>query len=342
MKLLILCVDRDNDLGEKIDIHGPIIGRSENLKTAMKFGLKDPEDSDFNTIFDAIKTYDELKEQGKDVEIATITGDKNVGIKSDEIISEQLETILLKTKSEKVVLISDGAEDEHIIPIINSMIPILSVKRVIIKQNEKLEGTYYMIIDFLKQIFTNQKLSKLILGVPAVMLMLYALLGISGWRIMLGAIAIYLFIKAFRLEEYIYSILNEMHRALTEGKISFFLYIVAITVILIGIANGYNSIRIMPTTNFIDTIAMFLKSSIFIFYASFLLSLVGKLLCIEKNRKKIVRISTFGTLGFSISFVLYATCELLLKPEIGLSFFIFSVAFGAFLMTSILIFEKKI
>ena len=39
MKTLIICIDRDNDLGEKAKVETPIIGRENNLKAATALGL---------------------------------------------------------------------------------------------------------------------------------------------------------------------------------------------------------------------------------------------------------------------------------------------------------------
>ena len=105
MKKLILCVDRDDDLGRKAGIRGPVIGRENNLNAAISLALADPEDSDANAIFAAISTYDNLKKQGKDVEIATLTGSENVGIKSDEIISKQLDDVLGTVKVKDIILV---------------------------------------------------------------------------------------------------------------------------------------------------------------------------------------------------------------------------------------------
>ena len=37
---IILCVDRDNDLGRKAGVEGPIIGREKNLEAATSFCLQ--------------------------------------------------------------------------------------------------------------------------------------------------------------------------------------------------------------------------------------------------------------------------------------------------------------
>ncbi len=65
MKVLVLCIDRDDDLGQKTGIEGPVIGRNENVRAALALGLADPEDADTNTILAAISTYDDLvKKEG--------------------------------------------------------------------------------------------------------------------------------------------------------------------------------------------------------------------------------------------------------------------------------------
>ena len=125
MKTLILNVDRDDDFGRKAKVTSPIIGIRDNLDAANKLGQKDPEDSDLNAIFSAISTYNELKKENKDVEVTTICGHINVGLKSDEILSQQLEKVIKTTGAEEVILITDGAEDEYILPIIESRIKIV-------------------------------------------------------------------------------------------------------------------------------------------------------------------------------------------------------------------------
>ena len=41
---LVITVDRDNDLGLKTAIRGPVVGRKQVLTAALKLGIADPED----------------------------------------------------------------------------------------------------------------------------------------------------------------------------------------------------------------------------------------------------------------------------------------------------------
>ncbi|MFB6217337.1 MAG: DUF373 family protein, partial [Candidatus Aenigmatarchaeota archaeon] len=68
-KVLVLCVDRDDDIGRKTDIEAPVIGKEDNLELAHSLGMSDPEDSDTNAIYRAINIHDGRENS----EIATIT-----------------------------------------------------------------------------------------------------------------------------------------------------------------------------------------------------------------------------------------------------------------------------
>jgi uncharacterized membrane protein len=99
----------------------------------MRLALADPEDTDSNTIFKAISVYKRLKEEGRDVEVVTLLGDKSVGLTSDEKISHQIDVVQQVLKAESAVIVTDGAEDEFVLPLIQSRMKIISVQRVIVK-----------------------------------------------------------------------------------------------------------------------------------------------------------------------------------------------------------------
>jgi len=196
-RILILNVDRDDDLGSKAGVKGPVIGKEKLIESATKLGLADPEDSDCNAIFEAVKISEELKGKYK-TEAAIVTGSRNVGIESDAIIQKQLNAVIKKTKPDYVVLVTDGSEDDAVIPIIQSKVPILSVHTVIVRQSENLESTYYKIKEFLHETMEDPKTSRIVFGIPAAALILYAIFDYNGWRLIVGLLGAYFFIKGFR------------------------------------------------------------------------------------------------------------------------------------------------
>src|SRR5437667_23994 len=143
MKILVLCVDRDDDIGVKTGIKAPLVGREDNLAAATKLGLADPEDSDVNALLSAVSTYDSLVKEGQDAEIATICGDVRVGPTSDLILTQQLDQVLEEVRPDRVFLVSDGAEDEAFAPIVVSRVRVDHVRRVYVRHTPTGESLYY-------------------------------------------------------------------------------------------------------------------------------------------------------------------------------------------------------
>ncbi|KCZ71073.1 putative membrane protein [Candidatus Methanoperedens nitroreducens] len=239
MRTLIICIDRDNDLGEKAGVLSPVIGRAANLDAAIRLAYSDPEDSDINTIFGGINVYDKLIAEKNDVEIVSIAGNKDVGILADKRISEQFERILEQLKPERAILVSDGAEDESVLPIIQSRIKVDSVRRVIVKQHENLESTYYII----KQAFNDPKISHTIFMPLGLAFMIYAIsLYANRPEIALiaitGAIGIYMLFRGTGLDDALSNFHASMMNSLQGGKITFIMYLAAIVLSLIGTVQG--------------------------------------------------------------------------------------------------------
>jgi len=172
MRILVLCIDRDDDIGSKAHLKGPFIGREANHQAAVALALSDPEDPDSNTIFSAISVYDELLRRGMDVQVATIAGSRNVGIESDTMLAGQLEDVISIVKPDRAVLVSNGAEDEFFYPVVSSRIKIDSVRRVFIKQTPTVEGVYYILLKTLK----DKEMRRRLFAPLSVILMAYGIL----------------------------------------------------------------------------------------------------------------------------------------------------------------------
>ena len=171
-KLLVICIDRDNDVGEKAGIITPVIGRNACIEAAQRLALEDPEDADSNSIFAAIKTYEDLISKGYQVEVATVAGTKNKGVQADEKILAETKKILEKFSANGVVIVSDGEDDESVIPVIQNVLPVVSVQRVVMKVSRSVEYSYAVFGKYLKMIAYDSKYSKFFLGVPGILLLI--------------------------------------------------------------------------------------------------------------------------------------------------------------------------
>src|SRR5215216_3689830 len=93
-KILVLCIDRDDDIGSKGGIETPIVGRDACINAGTRLALEDPEDADSNAIFAAVKTYEELVSKGYTAEVAVVAGKFNRGVEADEKIGPEATSIL--------------------------------------------------------------------------------------------------------------------------------------------------------------------------------------------------------------------------------------------------------
>lgn len=307
MKTLILNIDRDDDFGRKAEVKSPIIGVQDNLDAANRLGRIDPEDSDLNAIFLAISTYDRIKKEGKDVEIATLCGDISVGVKSDQKITDQLKTVIEKTGAEEAILISDGAEDEYILPIVQSRLKINSIQRVSVKQSKELEDTYYKIIKLLD----DDKVKKQFILPIALILIVWAIFAIlniaaSGFGAILLTLGAYLLIRVFNWERNIAVMFHEMKSGMLTGKLSFYTYIIAIVIIAVSVFYAYNNTNFNPELLWAIPVVSFLKDLTWGVVSAGLVAAFGRVtdLYVRKNKVSwsywIVPFSLFA-FGFTAS-----------------------------------------
>jgi len=256
MKTLVLCVDRDDDLGVKAGVNGPVIGRKENLDAALALGLADPEEVDTNAILSGLQLYDDLTKRGIDAEIATISGDSHVGFQSDLILTTQLENVLEVVKPDRAILVSDGAEDESIYPVISSRIKIDSVRRVYVKQSKSIEGTYYMIVKTLQ----DEKMRRRWIVPFSLVFIIWGflsfvtkviqfrdgnyedigLLSQMAFGVIGVVLGFYLIGWAYRWAEQFSERMTRMSRSIRQGSLAIPFAIIGIVLAVVGVLIGYD------------------------------------------------------------------------------------------------------
>lgn len=196
-RLLVICVDRDNDVGEKTGIATPAIGRNACIEAAQRLALEDPEDADSNSIFSAIKTYEDLVSKGYEAEVVTVTGIKDRGVQADEKIVTEIRNVLKKFDANGAVIVSDGEDDESVIPIIQNVLPVVSVQRVVMKVSRSVEYSYAVFGKYLKMIAYDSKYSKYFLGVPGILLLIGGIATVFGYTAEIFAVLVSILGGAF-------------------------------------------------------------------------------------------------------------------------------------------------
>jgi putative membrane protein len=244
---LVVCIDRDDDLGRKAGVAGPIVGRAAVIDAATRLGIADPEDSDTNAMFAAVRILDEIAKLGEEGEVCVLTGSPKVGLLSDTRVAEQFDLVLERVHATSAHLVSDGAEDEHLFPILASRLRIDGVHKVYIRQNASIESTYYTIVRAMK----DPKLrAKTILPVALVLLVLgiaaaggVLVWGVVGIAILLG---IYLIFWTFDIDEAIIDSVRSASRDVRTGSVAFGFGLFSVLLVGVGFLAGYNAYTTNP------------------------------------------------------------------------------------------------
>ncbi len=349
-KTLVLSVDRDNDFGVKAGVVTPVIGIDNCMKAATALAVADPEDSDVNGLFAAIRMYKDLKADGRDVEIALICGDKNVGHKSDSIIIDQLEEVLEKVDPQRVMLVGDGAEDEFINPIIASRVPIDYVKKVYVKQAPGLESTLYIIA----RMFSDpDKKKRFIVPIGAILLLIGLFFFIEGivlyyvtdngnyifeqtWSVVLFIVGIFLCLHGYGLINRFMEYLEYGVKNIRSGNITITFAIVSAALIIVGVILGAYSVWDTQIKDPIFIIIKFVTNAlwpmIFALTSWDLGKLVNNFIRVKKlNRSFMVGTITVIGLGFIIQGLLDTLFTLLGYGAVDNMIIIFEAIIGVVL-----------
>jgi putative membrane protein len=239
---LVVCIDRDDDLGRKASVTGPVVGRNAVLDAAVRLGTADPEDSDTNAMFAAVSLLDELQGAGEECEVCVLTGSPKVGVVSDRRIGGQFDEVLAKVGAQSTYFVTDGAEDEFLIPILASRVKVDGVRRVYVRQNASIESTYYTIVRAMKDPKLRAKtilpvaLILLILGIAAASQVL--VWGVIGLAIVLG---IYLIFWTFDIDEAFIESIRGASTDIRQGSVAFGFGLFAIALVGVGFLSGYDS-----------------------------------------------------------------------------------------------------
>ncbi len=188
-------MDRDGDLEVKAGIKTPLLGRTANLDGAVSLALKDPEEPDANAMFEAVRLYDRLhdEKQPEEVfEVATISGSELGGVSADRKLVNELNNLLETFSANEVILVSDGYSDEAVLPLVESRVPVSSVRRIVIKHSESIEETAAVFTKYIRLLVDNPKYSRVALGLPGILVLIFGVLwAIDNLKIYPGALYYY-------------------------------------------------------------------------------------------------------------------------------------------------------
>ncbi len=243
--LLVICVDRDNYVGKKAGISTPVVGRNACIEAAQRLALEDPEDADSNAIFSAIKTYEDLVSSGYKAQVITVAGVETRSVQGDEKIASEIKSVLSKFSADGAVIVSDGEDDEMVIPIIQNVIPVVSVQRVVMKVSRTIEHSYAVFGKFLKMVVYDPRYSKFFLGVPGILLLIGGIGVLTGYTAEIFAVLVGILGGAFLIRAFdIDKAWSNWAKPTPEGFIRLFTLITGLILIAGSIPAGVTNVGV--------------------------------------------------------------------------------------------------
>lgn len=299
MTLLVLCIDRDNDFGTKAGIQSPVVGREACVKAATALALADPEDSDSNSLFGAIKIFDELIAKGKEAELVTVCGSQRVGPHSDTLIAEQLDEVIAKLRVDRAVFVTDGAEDEFILPLVTSRVKVEAVHRVVVRQHQDLEGTYYII----KKAFEDDKLKRSILIPLSLVLIVYGVFAFydraaQGLGAITAIVGLYFLAKLLHLGDAVMGVLRGAYEEVASGRFTMVTSVVGGVLVLTGAFTALQLVPVGADTNRLAFVLAFAGHILWWLVGAALVHVAGRAL--DAYVKEPVLVWEFWTFPFSL------------------------------------------
>jgi len=248
--LLVVCVDLDDDIGLKTDVDTPVIGTEAVREAAVKLATADPEDSDVNVLFQGVHIAETIEDE--QVVVAAVAGDEQADVAANRVVGDELDEILatLDTAEEvRALVVTDGAQDESVLPVIRSRVPVDGVQRVVVRQAQNLESMYYTI----KQVLDDPETRGTLLVPLGILLLIYPLaivaslvelpglvLGVTS-----GLLGLYLLGRGLGIESLLDESVDRVRSSLYTGRVTIVTYLVAGVLLVVGGYSGYERLQAM-------------------------------------------------------------------------------------------------
>ncbi|PSQ36436.1 hypothetical protein BRD11_01305 [Halobacteriales archaeon SW_12_69_24] len=241
--LLVLCVDLDDDLGRKTDFETPVVGRDSVEAAAVALANADPEDSDVNVCFQGVHLADRITDET--VEVAVVTGTATADVSANRAVGDEVDTVLaaLSTGEDvRALVVTDGAQDESVLPVVRSRVPIDGVRRVVVRQAQDLESMYYTF----KQVLADPETRGTILIPLGILLLIYPVaivadqLGLPGstFGVISALLGLYILFRGLGLEDAIDDVIERVRLSLFSGRVQLVTSVVGAALVAVGAVGG--------------------------------------------------------------------------------------------------------
>jgi len=120
-------------------------------------------------------------------------------------VAYELAEVLKNFEASDVILVTDGFTDEAVLPLIQSRVPVTSVRRIVIKHSESIEETAALVSRYLKMLVENPRYSRIALGLPGILMIILCVLWLYNllfyaWIALLIVVGGFLLIRGFGVD----------------------------------------------------------------------------------------------------------------------------------------------
>jgi putative membrane protein len=239
MSTLVVCVDRDDDIGAKTGVETPVAGWEAVRSLVTEIGLADPEDASVNCLLETLRVARDLRADDEDATVAVISGAAETMVGRDRAVADQMDGLIAEYDPDSAVVVIDSAQDERLVPIIESRVQVDAVDRVVVRQARDIESTYYL----LKQFLADEELRQTVLVPVGVAMLAFPILlmafgpatAVASITAVIGLFVLY---KGLGVDDYVADLPTQTKDALYSGRVSIVTYVVAAGLSLIGVFAG--------------------------------------------------------------------------------------------------------
>nr|WP_303650255.1 DUF373 family protein [Halalkalicoccus sp. NIPERK01] len=235
---MVVCLDRSDEIARAGDVSPPVVGWEALRSLVIDVGLADPEDSSVNCLLETLRVARELRESDEEATVALVTGGADA-VGAGRSIAAQIEAIRADYPIESAIIVTDSAEDERLIPVIESRLAVDSVDRVVVRQARDIESTYYLLKQFLGDEELRQTtlvpLGLALLVFPVLLTFMGPVVAVAS---LTGVFGFFLLYKGLGVDTYLSTVPAGVRDALYSGQVSVVTYAIGAGLALIGVFAG--------------------------------------------------------------------------------------------------------
>ena len=158
----------------------------------------------------------------------------------DRVIARQVDALVSRCDPDAAIVVTDTAEDERLVPIVESRVRVDAVDRVVVRQARDIESAYYL----LKQFLADEQLRGTVLVPIGLALLVFPLLlaltdrPATALAAIAGVTGFFLLYKGLGVDDLVGTLAGEVREALYSGQVSIVTYVVAVGLALVGVFAG--------------------------------------------------------------------------------------------------------